>query len=250
MTQEDNDRGDKAVSETVGFILLFGVVVIGMSFIYVTGYPILQSNMDSSIFQGAEQSFIVIQTDMKMVSFDQTPVKNMKLKLHSAGMWIDGTPTMNITYDGPNGKSTHYPIGKIEYIKGERSLAYENGAVMAQYDTGSKIMVSDPRIYSTMIGSDDITTIGLVQVNGNGGSSGSSVITLKMEHNDTVLTRTDVPVNVTMVMNSDYAYVWRDHFEDIGFTTDSANTNATYLKAYKNDTFLIIGHNIVDTIIT
>ncbi|MDA0524944.1 DUF7289 family protein [Methanococcoides alaskense] len=245
MIQQDNDRGDKAVSETVGFILLFGVVVIGMSFIYVTGYPILQSNMDSSIFQGAEQSFIVMQSDMKMVSFDQTPVKNMNLKLHSAGMWIDDTPSMEISY---NGTSTHYPIGKIEYIKEEQSLAYENGAVMAQYDTGSKIMLSDPRIYSTVIGGDNITTIGLVQVNGNGGSSGSSVITLKMEHNDTVLTRTDVPVDVTMVMNSDYAYVWRDHFEDIGFTTSTVNT--TYLEAYKNDTFLIIGYNIVDTIIT
>ena len=247
MTQEDNDRGDKAVSETVGFILLFGVVVIGMSFIYVSGYPILQSNMDSSIFQGAEQSFIVIQSDMKMVSFDQTPVKNMKLKLHSAGMWINNTPSMEISY---NGTSTHYPMGKIEYIKDKRSLAYENGAVMVQYDTGSKIMLSDPRIYSTVIGGDDITTIGIVQVNGNSGSSGNAVITLKMEHNDTVLTRTDVPVDVTLVMNSDYAYVWRDHLEDIGFTTDSANTNATYLKTYKNDTFLIIGHNIVDTSMT
>ncbi|ABE52397.1 DUF7289 family protein [Methanococcoides burtonii] len=246
MTQEDNDRGDKAVSETVGFILLFGVVVIGMSFIYVTGYPILQSNMDSSIFQGAEQSFIVMQSDMKMVSFDQTPVKNMNLKLHSAGMWIDSTPFMDITY---NGTSTHYPIGKIEYMKGERSLAYENGAVMAQYDTGSKIMLSDPRIYSTIIGGDDITTIGIVQVNGNGGSSGSSVITLKMEHNDTVLTRTDIPVNVSLKMNSDYAYVWRDYFEDIGFAT-SPVINETYFEAYKNDTFLIIGHNIVDTRIT
>ena len=84
MIPEHNN--DEAVSDTVGFILIFGIVILSMGLIYSLGYPLLQSNMDTSIFESTEQSFIVLQSNMKMVSYDQVPVKNLKMKLYSAGL--------------------------------------------------------------------------------------------------------------------------------------------------------------------
>ncbi|MDI3486053.1 MAG: hypothetical protein PWQ50_1273 [Methanolobus sp.] len=79
MTRED--RTNAAVSETLGYILLFAIVTLSMGVIYAIGYPALQSNMDANVFESAEQNFIVLQSNMERVAFDQTPVKVLKLKL-------------------------------------------------------------------------------------------------------------------------------------------------------------------------
>lgn len=245
MIRRENYRNDEAVSEVIGFILILGVVVIGMGIIYVVGYPLLQSNMDSSIFEGAEQSFIVVQSDMKMVSFDQTPVKNMNMKLHSASLSIDEDSSLEIQYDGPI--YHNYSVGSIEYMQGDEAITYENGAVIVRYETGSPLMISDPRIYSTTVDNTNITTFGIVNVNGNESIAGAnSVVTLKMEHNRSEIIKTPNPVNVTVTMNTKYTKVWSEYFLDMGFIPGPSDPGKNFT-VYRNDTYLIIGNHTVDT---
>jgi len=240
MTQEDN-RNEEAAAETIGFLYIFAIVMLSMSIIYVMGYPMLQSSMDESIFESTEQSFIVLQSDMKMVAFDQVPVKSLRIQLQSSSLSV--TNNSNITIDYENGPQI-FGSGEIEFQKNDNVLTYENGAVFKQYPTGS-IMVSNPRIYTDTI--NNITTIGIVSVNGNGSVGGAGIATLNIGHGTSISPLIKNNVNVTLRINSTYASEWETYLQSIGFNT---TLNGSSLVALRNNTMLVVGNHIVDVDIT
>lgn len=240
MTQED--RKNAAVSETLGYILLFGIVTLSMGVIYVIGYPVLQSNMDNNVFESAEQSFVVLKSNMDRVAFDQTPVKVLKMKLQSSSISVDNYSSMTISYDG----HTSSPIntGEIVFTKDEKELSYEMGGVFKRYSPQAVTMAAKPTIYVTETDEGDITTIGLVKLNGNDYISGKGIATLSLHHNSSVLERTTSPEDVTLMIKSRYIPAWERYLEETGFTI--SNTTESTVTAYKNDTLLVISTHEVE----
>jgi len=238
MTQED--RNDDAVSEVIGFIYIFAIVVLAIGFIYATGYPTLQSSMDASIFENAEQSFVVLQSNMKMVSLSQVPVKNLILKLHDATISITSESDITIEYDS---NILYYPTGEIEYSKDNKVITYQNGGVWKSYPIG-QIMVTHPYIYTSTMNNTNITTISVVSINGNTSVGGRGIVTLNMQHNTSTLTTTSTPVNVTLKINSTYAPLWENYLESIGFDITASSDSS--LTAQQDNTLLVIGRHTVD----
>ena len=241
MTQED--RRDAAVSETLGYILLFAIVTLSMGVIYAIGYPALQSSIDTNIFESAEQNFIVLQSNMDRVAFDQTPVKVHKMKLQSSMITVSNDSSMTITYDGNPPLPT--PTGEIEFEKDGKTVAYEMGSVFKTYTSGSALMISKPPIYTSSIDNKNITTIGLVSVNGNTGISGKGIATLTLRHNDSIMEMTSSPTDLTVQINSTHASKWGEYLESIGFEVANT-TSSTSVTAYKNDTMVIVSKHMVD----
>ncbi|VVB92806.1 Uncharacterised protein [uncultured archaeon] len=252
MTQKD-DRNDAAVAETIGFIYIFAIVILSMSLIYVMGYPMLQSSMDESIFESAEQSFIVIQSDMKMVAFDQVPVKSLQIQLQ--GATISVTKNSNITIEYLDGTLQNVVTGEgeIEYQKNDKYLTYENGGVWKRYPDGS-IMVSSPRIYnSTYVEGTtitNITTIGVVSIQGGSSVGGKGIVTFSMKYNESIIKTPNHTVDVTLRINSTYAPEWKNYLESRGFDIDTANSTDSSLIAWRNNTMLVVGRHLVDVDIT
>jgi hypothetical protein len=249
MTQEDN-RKDAAVAETIGFIYIFGIVMLSMSMIYVMGYPMLESSMDESIFESTGQSFIVLQSDMKMVAFGQVPVKSLQIQLQGATLSVTENSNISIAIEYPDGtvQNVPYVTGEIEYQKNDKFLTYENGGVWKRYPVGS-LIVSNPSIYtSTLEDGTNITTIGVVSIQGASSAGGSGIATFSMKHNESIINKTPSPVNVTLRINSTYAAEWKNYLERIGFNT--ANSTDSSLTALRNNTMLITGQHLVKVDIT
>lgn len=243
MTQEN--RKDSAVSETVGYILMFSIVILSMSFIYTMGYPVLQKNIGSSVFENAEQSFIVLQSHMKRVAFDQAPVKVMKIKLHSSTISISNGSSIVISYDN---NSLSYDTGKIEFSKDEKLLAYENGGVWKQNSPSEVLMVSQPPVYTGRVNNINTTTIGIISIKGHRSMAGSGIASITMKHNNSSLITSDTPVNVTVQINSIYASQWTKYLEENGF--DIINSNSSAVSARRVNTMLFIGNHVIDVSIT
>ncbi len=240
MTQED--RRDAAVSETLGYILLFAIVTLSMGVIYAIGYPALQSSIDTNIFESAEQNFIVLQSNMDRVAFDQTPVKVHKMKLQSSMISVSNESSMTITYD--SNPPLPIPSGKIEFEKDGKTVAYEMGSVFKTYPSGSTLMVSKPPIYTSTIDNVNTTTIGIVSVNGHSSVSGKGIATLNLQHNSSSMDMTSSPTNLTVQINSTHASKWGEYLEDVGFSV--ANTTKSSVTAHKNDTMVIRSEHVVD----
>jgi hypothetical protein len=242
MTRED--RSNAAVSETLGYILLFGIVTLSMGVVYAIGYPALQSNIDANVFESAEQNFIVLQSNMDRVAFDQTPVKVLKLKLQSSAIAVDNESSMTITYEANPPRII--PTGEIQFQKDSKTLTYEMGAVFKQYPREATVMISKPPIYTSRINGQDILTIGLVSVNGDSYISGKGIATLTLRHNFSDMEMPDTSTNVTVTINSAHATKWEEYLEEIGFSINTTSTTATSVTASKNDTMLILSKHVVD----
>ncbi len=240
MTQED--RRNAAVSETVGYILLFGVVVLSMGVIYAIGYPTLQSNIDTNIFESAEQNFIELQSSMERAAFDQTPVKVHKMKLQSSAISVSNESSMTITY-GSN-PPLLVPTGEIVFEKDNKKLVYEMAGVIKSYPRKSMVMISEPPIYVNTINNVTVTTIGLISVNGDTSVSGKGMATLNLKHNSSSMDKTSSPTNVTVHINSTHASKWQEYLQDIGFSV--TNSTSSTVSANINDTMLILSRHVVN----
>ncbi len=236
------DRNNAAVSETLGYILLFAIVTLSMGFIYAVGYPMLQSNIDANIFESAEQSFIVLQSDMDRVAFDQKPVTITRMKLQNSELSVNNGSSMTITYDS----NPPMPVntGNIEFEKDKKKIIYEMGSILESYPPDAMIMVSKPPIYVTDIDNTTVTTIGLISVNGEDSASGKGIATMTFTHNLSNMSMSSSPTDVEVNINSNYAPVWEKYFEDIGFTV--TNTTSSGITAHMNNTMLILSRHVVD----
>ena len=242
MTQEN--RNDAAVSETVGFILMFSIVILSMSTIYILGYPILQEHIESSVFENAQQSFIVLQSDMKRVAFEQLPMKTMKIKLHSSTLSIDDRSSIFIGYNDGNSHSYNYSTGEIEFTKNGNILTYENGGLWMKQHPSGTIMLSKPLIYTAEINNENMTTIGVIDINGRQSTGGNGVVSINMEHNSSNLIKPPNKVDVTVTINSVYAREWGRYLEENGF--DVISSNPSSVSARRSNTWLILGSHDVD----
>ncbi|MHC1572397.1 MAG: DUF7289 family protein [Methanosarcinales archaeon] len=244
MIREADEDG---VTETIGFIFIFGIVILSMSLIYAMGYPQLQSNMAANVFESTEQSFIVLQSNMKRVALDQVPLKNLKIKLHDTTISTTNDSNITVYYNGTPQPSLSCQTGEIKYLKDERVLTYENGGVWKTYP-GGKVMVSHPHIYSTTMEDTNFTTISVISINGRGSVGGKGVATIRMEHNNTTTNITETAVNLTLQINTTYSQQWSNYLNETGFTTTSLTE--TGLSATRNETRVIVAVHVVDVEIT
>lgn len=239
MTREN--RKEAAVSETLGYILLFAIVTLSMGIIYVIGYPALQSNIDANVFESAEQSFIVLQSNMNRVAFDQTPVKELKINLMDSSISVGNQSNITIQYG-----ATTIPVetGEIMFEKDRKIISYEMGSVFKNYGRDGVVMVSEPPIYITEIDGTNVTTIGLISVNGDAFVSGKGITTLTLKHNSSTLDKTTGTTTVNIQINSINAGKWEEYLEEEGFTITSSTD--TSVSATKSNTMLILSQHVVD----
>jgi hypothetical protein len=137
----------KGVSEVVGYLLTFGIVVAIVSVIYATGMPVVDNMKDNSAFQSMETSFVTLQSNIKKVAFGQSPLRTMKLNMVKGSIGTNNDAgSIIVTIDGNPPQTIQF--GNIEYTIGSRKVVYENGAVIESTPGGS-IIISDPPIFNS-----------------------------------------------------------------------------------------------------
>jgi hypothetical protein len=129
---------DRAVSEAIGFIIIFGIIIAGIGLVTLYGYPMLLQQQSSSNEQIMEKNMIVLQNDLKSVAYKTVPYKETSLKVG------DGALTMyNTTYDTSNAYFSFYDDdGKI----------LDNNGNVATSGNQLKVHTGDLRYESTSAG--------------------------------------------------------------------------------------------------
>ena len=243
-------ESESAVTEVVGFIIVFSIIMLAIGVIYAVGYPSIQSSKENTQFQNTEQSFMVLQSDIKMVAFDQAPVKTMKTSLGGGSLtvnpdagWIDVSTTAV-------GQICNVTIGAIEYEKSGRSIAYEGGGVWEKYPSGAAIKLSEPRIFVHEVEGNKTVFVSIINISSEkgissvGGEGTASVVARFHSTSSPYINSTSIPENVTIVVTSDYADAWKRYFDDI--KADSVNTTGAneVTATFCYDTLVVNAHVI------
>jgi hypothetical protein len=258
MNDSSRSTADSGVSESIGFLLIFGMVIVGIGLVTLYGYPMLLQQQTSADKQIMEKNMIVLQNDMKSLAFKTVPYKETSLNIGGGTLTVHNTSNSNThirIYESSGQPYEDVRLGDLQYysVSSDSEITLENGAVVMRplVEKGSS-MLAQPRWFfdsqtKTMV-------INLITINSTFNISRSGVGTVQMTMgmtNYSVFT----PVTTTVcVKYSDpmdyYTTAWENYFSRVlQLSEGSCGSGAFELPpALSNSGTLVIKKN--DIIIT
>lgn len=141
------DRSERArgLSDVVGFVLVFGLVVSAVAVVSVGGFQLLEDARDSQQATNAEQALDVLDGNVEDLAVRGAPRRSTEVLLSDAELAFGDPVTFNVTTNG----SDHYAADVTPLIyrtDGGAELVYVNGAVLRQYDgDDGAYLANEPR---------------------------------------------------------------------------------------------------------
>jgi len=153
---------EAGVSEAIGFIIIFGIIIAGIGLVTLYGYPLLLQQQSSSDEQIMEKNLIVLQNDVKSLAYKTVPYKETSLNIGGGSLvvynmsyeTITGESSANFSIYDDNGNiaTSANPIkfypGDLRYesTSAQTGMSLENGAVVKRMlaQEGST-MLAEPR---------------------------------------------------------------------------------------------------------
>lgn len=211
-------RRERAVSEIIGYILVFALIVATVGLVSVGGLPTLDSARESEQVQNAERAFDVLDSNMAEVYERGAPSRATELNAEDATVEIREAVTFNVSAENGDGNVsyTEAAINPIVFTGiGETEFVYEAGAVIRDQRDRS-IMLSEPpfNVSSRRAVFTVVETENPVRQ-----STGGGTVLVRGETRDRSvdLVETDADgyehINVT-ISDSPRQDVWEEYFED------------------------------------
>lgn len=154
-------RDDRGVSETLGFIFVFALILSTVGLTFAVGYGNLRDARDVERINNAERAFDVFADNVDDVIRQGAPSRATELKLANAQLRLGDPVRVNVsvTRGGTTGQSTA-TFQPVVYSDGEgRQIIYANGAVFRTGTSGSAVAVRR----SGILLSDEGVVIPMVQ---------------------------------------------------------------------------------------
>jgi hypothetical protein len=233
--QRSNDRG---VSESIGFLLIFTIVIVGIGLVTLYGYPLLLKQQVSADEKIMEKNMIVLQNDIKSLAYKTVPYKETSLKIGSGSLTIYNSSynpsifTMDLTDPaGISYLSNPFQSGELRYesVSAQTDISLQNGAVLLRprLDSGS-VMLSEPRWFydeptKTMV-------INLINFTSDNLMGREGIGTIRMnlgEYNYISITPGVVRLKYTPNSATDYSIAWDNYFMKIPGITLFSGTPGT-----------------------
>jgi len=242
----DIRNDDTGVSEAIGFILVFTIVILGISIVTLYGYPVLADARISSDEKIMEQNMIVLQNDIKILTRSNVPYRDTTIGVSGGSIFVTnateaesvGDEHFNLTYYNTTSSATEsrilYP-GSLEFVsdQGTGVVSVANGAVVKrQEDQSGSVMVSDPRwfydetedtlvIFMTSLNSPQMMSLGGI------GTIQMAMLTPPVIHDyDYGAGTREVVIEYNYAADNDFSTAWKNYLtadSTVGFTEDSTN---------------------------
>ncbi|MFA6331973.1 MAG: hypothetical protein WCX22_03395 [Methanoregula sp.] len=238
--------GSEGVSESIGFLLIFTLMIIGIGMVTLYGYPMLMKQQVSADEQIMEKNMIVLQNDIKSLAYKTVPYKETALKIGG------GTLTVyNSQYASPASEITIYDDNAVTFVEAfksgdlmyvsdsaETDISLQNGAVVKrQAMTSGSVMLAEPRWFYD--GQTKTMVINLVNLTSQDMISREGIGTVQMALGETRFDKYDNPSLVPIYVDydpdteQDYSVAWDNYFlNTLGMTRESGTpgtgTTLTY----------------------
>jgi hypothetical protein len=233
------------VSESIGFLLIFTIVIAGIGLVTLYGYPMLLKQQTSADEQIMEKNMIVLQNDVKSLAYKTIPYKETSLKIGGGVLTVYNstyTPASSSIkiYDSSTVYVDAFRSGDLMYSSDSAGtdISLQNGAVvLLRHAEPGSVMLAEPRWFydsqtNTMV-------INLVNITSTGMMAKMGIGTVQMELGETQFLKTDTPpltaevyLEYTPDPVQDYSIAWDNYFQKtLGMTLISGTPgNGAMLK--------------------
>lgn len=242
-------ENEEGVSEAIGFIIIFGLVLTGITLITLYGYPMLLQQQSNADVRNMEQTMVVVQNDMKSLCYKNVPYKETSLQVSGGSLAVENTTgtVQNFTIEVPtnplatanlSASVSPFSPGMLVYTSDgqDATIALENGAVI-RAQSGGSAMLAEPRWYTDDNGGKTTLVINLIALNTSTPMvrTGMGEVRLQLVPTDSPLIETFTPretVEITYNPDTldpahDFSKAWENYLtgNTLGMTQDPTNTN-------------------------
>lgn len=164
-TRGERDR-DRAVSEVMGFVLVFAIIIGSVGLLYATGFQTMEDYQEGERLHNAERAMDALADNFNdVVRYDAIEERSGELVLREGtlGTGDEGT-TLEITIDDaddPWRDGNEISLGALEYRSGSDVIAYEGGGIFREdRNSGGSVTLTEPRVRC----SPDVAFVSLVVI--------------------------------------------------------------------------------------
>jgi hypothetical protein len=220
-------RTDRGVSETIGFVVTFSMIILMVGLVYTAGTGALADLREAEQTENAEYAVEALAESLGTLERGD-PARTSELRVGGGAFAVTNATTLGVTVDGDTTYATTLYPGGIAYERGETAVAVSGGAVV-RTDRGDAVLLRRP---SFVCGPEraivSVVTLRNVAETDRIGTSGSVVVEARLADADgeELLYPTTGAVagnatSVTLNVTGPYAEGWEGYFES------EPNWNAT-----------------------
>ena len=263
-TLSDMINSDDAVSEVVGYILIFGMVVTMVGLIFIVGIPSIEDAQERAYFESIKRGITVLDSKASMVALGESPAQTIRIDSKGGIFGVNGTAS-NIKILMDEEEIVNGSLGTLTYELSDTVIAYEGGGVWMKYPKGDPVMISPPEFHYN----GETLTLPIIRLLGNEYTSGTGTVQFKVaKDNSNILFPLRENINFTnpvagtkdiqIIITSDYYKAWAKYVDERtevhGVTTNdtrhevSATLNIKPSDAAHELTDSLIVYEIDDTV--
>jgi len=235
-------KSDDAVSETLDFVVIVGILILAFGIISVSGYPILKKAQEAKYIENTKQSFVLLADSVNKVAIGKAPSTSVEMKMYGGRLGITGNG--EITINATIYNSTKVPPGPEETVLVESKLqgiensigdvvvAYEGTAVWTKYPDGV-VNLNRPII----VNRSKVLIFPIVNIAGKSSVAGEGMSRIEVEGEPVVTPYSNVS-NLNVSIMGDYTEGWKNYFENelkwecVGQESVSCRLNETNMNVY------------------
>jgi len=202
----------RAVSEVVGYILVFSLVLGTITLVYTAGLSGLNDTRDAERITNAERAFDVLANNFQQMGRGEAPNRATEIKLAEAQLSTSTGREVNISADGVD-PAVARPV-TIRYNPGsDTSIVYENGAVI-RVDNGNAVMLEEP----DFLFDDGDVVVRYIEPQGSGqnigGTSTTVLVRAERVFSEVLVNNGSNPEDIVIKMQThpERAQVWQDYY--------------------------------------
>ncbi|AGB15906.1 hypothetical protein Halru_1292 [Halovivax ruber XH-70] len=198
-TLRNDDRG---VSELVGFVIVFGIIIGSVGILYMTGFSAMGAVQEQEQTRNAERAMDALAENLNdIVEKEGVAYRSGEMSLREGTLSsTDNETTVAVNVPGEDWINAS---GTLSYQTGDTEIVYEGGAVVRSTESGDWT-IREPPIRCT----DDTAIISLVQLDVDETAvNAAGTRAISATHSDTTVHRFEED-EVTIRVDSPRAEAW------------------------------------------
>lgn len=238
---------DRAVSDVIGFVLVFSLITMTVGAVYATGFSGLENARDAERVNNAERAFDVLAHNIEDSDRGGAPGRSTEVKLSEATIGFGDRTNVSVTLerdtndDGAydDNTTTYEQFSPIVYEADGTQIVYENGAVIREESDGA-VMRREPSMAFRERDGERSAILSIVDLNHRGGGqvAGSTTVLVRTRLQSGPGARTTLlstprtlddgagggaadRVTLNVTTDPDRAVAWERYVEDsVGWASD------------------------------
>ncbi len=204
-----DDGGRRAVSDALGFVLLFSIIVTGIGVVYVFGVPAVDDLRAHQQTESATTAMQAVAVGLDSIQRGDSSTRSMDIVLDGRTLGVTSGTTLTVS----NRSESLLSVDRALVYAADRSsaVAYHGGAVFRR-DGDASVLRREPSFRCT----DDRVVLTVVEVTGPSRpavSAGSARIIAERRSVETVLIGDDGNQEVVVTASGTDADGWMSYFD-------------------------------------